>query len=91
MLPLPHAVTNGASLYIKQETWSRVSMSRLDLISILALSLVFHAITLEQSGLNKTPQIFGPLLPTEYVTVFLGWIDAPEVRCGLTDTQTQLQ
>ena len=47
MLVLPHAVTSGASLHIEQENKSRVSQSRLDLISILALSLVFHSITLE--------------------------------------------
>ena len=34
---------------------------------------------------EKTPQIFGPLLPTEYVTVFSGRTDAPEVRFGLTN------
>ena len=29
---------------------------------------------------------FGPLLPTEYVTVLLGQTDTAEVRCDLTDT-----
>ena len=33
---------------------------------------------------EKTPQIFGPPLPAEYVTVLSG--DIPEVRCDLTDT-----
>ena len=37
MLVLPHAVTAGVSLYIEQEYLMRVSQSRLDLISILAL------------------------------------------------------
>ena len=37
---------------------------------------------------EKTPQIFLPPLPAEYVTVFSGRTDAPEVRCDLTDTQT---
>ena len=52
MLVLPHAVTTGSSLYIELIT------GKLDLISILALSLAFHAITLERSGLKETPQIF---------------------------------
>ena len=40
---------------------------------------------------EKSPQIFRPPLPVEYVTVFSGRTDAPEVRFDLTDTQTQLQ
>ena len=40
---------------------------------------------------EKPPHIFGPTLPTEYVTVFSRQTDAPEVRCGLTDTHTQTQ
>ena len=40
---------------------------------------------------EKTPQIFGPPLPAEYVTVFSGRTDAPEVRCDLTDRQTDTQ
>ena len=35
-----------------------VSQSRLDLISILALSLAFHAITLERSGFKENPTNF---------------------------------
>ena len=50
MLVLPHAITAGASLYIEQEY--------LDLISILALSLAFHAITLERSGFKENPTNF---------------------------------
>ena len=38
---------------------------------------------------EKTPQIFWPLLLAEYVTVFSGRTDTPEVRCDLTDTHTQ--
>ena len=38
--------------------------------------------------LEKTPQIFRPPLPAEYMTVFSGRTDAPEVRCDLTDRQT---
>ena len=37
---------------------------------------------------EKTPQIFLPPLPIEYVTVFSGRIDTPEVRCDLTDRHT---
>ena len=37
---------------------------------------------------EKTPQIFSPLLPAEYVTAFSGQTDAPEVRFDLTDRQT---
>ena len=37
---------------------------------------------------EKTPLIFGPPLPTEYVTEFSGQTDAPEVRSDLTDRQT---
>ena len=53
MLVLPHAVTAGASLYIKQE-----NVIAGKLISILALSLAFHAITLERSGFKENPTIF---------------------------------
>ena len=35
---------------------------------------------------EKNPQIFGPPLPAEYVTVFSGRTDAAEVRCDLTDS-----
>ena len=58
MLVLSHAVTAGASLYIKQEYLITGSQSRLDLISILALSLAFHAITLEWSGFKENPTNF---------------------------------
>ena len=37
---------------------------------------------------EKTPQMVWPLLPVEYVTSISGPTDAPEVRCGLTDGQT---
>ena len=37
---------------------------------------------------EKSPQIFRPSLPVEYVTEFSGRTDAPKVRCDLTDTQT---
>ena len=37
---------------------------------------------------EKTPQVFSPLLPAEYMTAFSGRTDTPEVRCGLTDRQT---
>ena len=37
---------------------------------------------------EKTPQIFRPPLPAEYVTAFSGRKDDPEVRCDLTDRQT---
>ena len=40
---------------------------------------------------EKTPQIFGPPLPAEYVTVFSGQTDAPEVICDLTDRHTDKQ
>ena len=55
MLVLPHAVTAGASLYIEQEY---LIAGKPDLISILALSLAFHAITLNGAVSKKTPQIF---------------------------------
>ena len=38
--------------------------------------------------LEKTPQIFQPSSPAEFVTAVLGRTDAPEVRCDLTDTHT---
>ena len=37
---------------------------------------------------EKTPQIFRPLLPAKYVTVFSGRRDALKVRCDLTDRHT---
>ena len=37
---------------------------------------------------EKSPQIFRPPLPVEYVTVFSGRTDAPGVRCDLTDRHT---
>ena len=39
---------------------------------------------------EKSPENFNfrPPLPAEYVTVFSGQTDAPEVRCDLTDRQT---
>ena len=37
---------------------------------------------------EETLQFFGPPLPAEYVTVFSEQTDPPEVRCDLTDTQT---
>ena len=40
---------------------------------------------------EKNPQIFLPLLSAEYVTVFSGRTDAPEVKCDLTDTHTHTQ
>ena len=40
---------------------------------------------------DKTPQIFGPSLLAEYVTVFSGRTDTPEVRCDLTHTHTHRQ
>ena len=59
MLVLPHAVTAGASLYIEQEyPIAGKPESRVDLISILALSLSFHAITLELSGFKGNPTNF---------------------------------
>ena len=45
-----HAVTAGASQYIKQEN---LIAGRLELISILAFALAFHAITLEQSSFKE--------------------------------------
>ena len=44
--------------------------------------------SLQRSVSEKTPQFFWPPLPAEYVTVFSGRSDAPEVRCDLTDRQT---
>ena len=35
---------------------------------------------------EKSPRLFWPLLPVEYVTAFQ---DTPDVRCWLTDTHTQ--
>ena len=52
---LPHAVTAGALLYIEQEN---LIAGKPDLISILALSLAFHTITLERSGFKENPKIF---------------------------------
>ena len=37
----------------------------------------------------QNPQSFRPQVPPEYVTVFSGRTDTPEVRCNLTDTQTE--
>ena len=53
MLVLSHAVTADASLYIEQEYL--IAGKQLDLISILTLSLAFHAITLERSGFKENP------------------------------------
>ena len=59
MLALPHAVTADASLYIEQENlFAGKPEHALYLISILALSLAFHAITLERSIFKETPQTF---------------------------------
>ena len=64
MLVLPHAVTAGASLYIEQEYLiAGKPESRLDLISILALSLAFHAITLKRSGFKENPTNFLTSVP----------------------------
>ena len=60
MLILPHAVTAGASLYIEQKY---LIAGKLDLISILALSFVFHAITLERSGFKENPTNFLTSVP----------------------------
>ena len=41
---------------------------------------------------EKSPQIFCPALPFEYVTLILGRTDAPKVRCGRkTDRHTDRQ
>ena len=40
---------------------------------------------------EKTPQIFRPSSPTEFVTAFSERTDVPEVRCDLTDTHTDRQ
>ena len=40
---------------------------------------------------EKTPQMFWPSLPVEYVILISGQTDAPEVRCDLTDRQTDKQ
>ena len=37
--------------------------------------------SLQRSGSEKTPQFFSTLLHAEYVTIFSGRTDAPEVRC----------
>ena len=55
MLVLPHAVTAGTSLYSGQEY---LIAGKPDLISILALYLAFHAITLERSGFKQNPTNF---------------------------------
>ena len=44
--------------------------------------------SLQWSGFREKPTIFLPPLPAEYVTVFSGWTDTPEVSCDLTDTLT---
>ena len=55
-----HSVAAGALLYIEQENLiaGKTEYSRLDLISILALSLAFDAITLERSGFKENPTNF---------------------------------
>ena len=55
MLVLPHAITSGASLYIEQE---KLNAHKVGLFCVLALSLVFHAITLECSHFRKIPTVF---------------------------------
>ena len=63
MLVLPHAVTAGALLYIE------LIAGKLDLISILALSLAFHAITLERRGFKENHKYFDlrcPLSTRQY-------------------------
>ena len=62
---------------------SRVSKSRLDLISILALSLAFHAITLERSGFKENPTNILTSVPRWVHDSISGRTDAPEVRCDL--------
>ena len=52
MLVLTHAVTSGALLYIKQEI---LIVGKLDSISILALSLVFHNISAQNTFDNCMP------------------------------------
>ena len=37
---------------------------------------------------EKTPQIFWPSLPAEYMAAFSRRTEAPEVRCDLTNTHT---
>ena len=77
MFALPHAVTAGALLNIEQENlFAGKPEYALYLISIFALSLAFHAIT---------------PLGAEYVTVFSGRTDTPEVRFDLTDKLTHRQ
>ena len=50
---------------------------------------MFHAITIERSVFKENPTNFFDIpLPAEYATVFSGRTDAPEVRCDLTDRQT---
>ena len=38
---------------------------------------------------EKPPEICRLSLPAEYVTAFTGRTDAPEVRCDITDRQTE--
>ena len=38
---------------------------------------------------EKTQETFRPTLPAEYMTVFSGRTDAPEVKCDLKQTQRQ--
>ena len=38
---------------------------------------------------EKSPQIFQPMLPAEYVKAVSGRTEAPEVNCHLTDRQTR--
>ena len=45
--------------------------------------------SLQQSDFREKPTFFLSLLLAEYVTVFSGRTDAPEVRCDLTQTDRQ--
>ena len=65
-----------------QDTQRERTRSRF-LISILAFSLVFHAAVSE-----KTPLIFRPIPDAEYMVLFVERFMAREVRCQVTDWQT---
>ena len=67
-----------AHTYYPQEKWPTLRMDQRE----GALDLGNGAVA------EKMPQIFLPLLPAECVTAFSRRTDAPEVRCDLTERQT---
>ena len=72
MLVLPHAVTSSASLGFPSR-YIKLITDKVDLFSILALLLVFHAITFGTQSFQKNPHnIFDDHMPLSmYASIML--------------------